>query len=222
MPALAAWMPSPIPGASSTSVVSASPAISTSLWPDADGLDEHHVAAGGVEHPQRLRRRPGQPAEVAAGGHRADVDRRVERVVLHPHPVAEQRAARERRGRVDREHADPLVGRAQRLHQRVGRGGLADARRAGDADDLGVPGVRREAGHHLAQQRRGVLDQRDQPRHRPGLAVAGPLDQVRDVGRLPRRRPTGVVVTRGRAGSGRRPGRHRRTARPHRCRRRGA
>ena len=33
MPALAAWMPSPMPGASSTSVVSAGPAISTSVWP---------------------------------------------------------------------------------------------------------------------------------------------------------------------------------------------
>ena len=42
--------------------------------PDADGLDEHDVAAGGVEHAQRLGRAPGQPAEVAARGHRPDVD----------------------------------------------------------------------------------------------------------------------------------------------------
>jgi hypothetical protein len=33
MPALAAWMPSPMPGATSTSVVSASEAISSSDWP---------------------------------------------------------------------------------------------------------------------------------------------------------------------------------------------
>ena len=33
MPALAAWMPSPIPGASSTRVVSAAEATSTSAWP---------------------------------------------------------------------------------------------------------------------------------------------------------------------------------------------
>ena len=62
----------------------------------ADGLDEHDVAAGRVEHPQRLGRAPRESTEVATRGHRADVDARVERVVLHPHPVAEQRAARER------------------------------------------------------------------------------------------------------------------------------
>ena len=54
--------------------------------------------------------------------------------------------------------------------------------RAGDADDLGVAGVRRERRHHLAQQRRLVLDQRDQPGDRAGLAGAGALDEVRDVG----------------------------------------
>ena len=102
-------MPSPIPGASSTTVVSASAGDLDLALPDADGLDQDHVAAGGVEHPQRLRGRPGQPAEVAARGHRPDVDVAVERVVLHPHPVAEQRAAGERRRRVDREHADPLA-----------------------------------------------------------------------------------------------------------------
>ena len=171
---MAAWMPSPMPGASSTSVVSASAGDLDLGLPDADGLDEHHVAAGGVEHPQRLRRRPGQPAEVAARGHRADVDARVERVVLHPHPVAEQRAAGERRRRVDRQHADPLAGRAAAPSTSA----LVDVDlptpgRAGEADDLRVAGVRRERRHHLAQLRRLVLDQRDQPGHGPGVALAG-------------------------------------------------
>ena len=110
---------------------------------------------------------------MAAGGHRADVDVAVEGVVLHPHPVAEQRAAGERRGRVDREHADPLALLAELGHQRVGRGRLAHAGRAGDADDLRVAGVRAERRHHLAQQRRLVLDQRDQPRDRAGVALTG-------------------------------------------------
>ena len=47
-------------------VVSASPATSTSRLAHADGLDQDDVAAGGVEHPQRLRSRPGQAAEVPA------------------------------------------------------------------------------------------------------------------------------------------------------------
>ena len=198
---------------------------------DADGLDQDHVAAGRVEHPQRLRRRPGQPAEVAAGGHRADVDLAVERVVLHPHPVAEQGAAGERRRRVDGEYADPLAGRAQLGDQRRGGRGLADAGRAGDADDLRVAGVRRQRGHHLAQQRRGVLDQRDQPRDRTGVAVAGTRDEIGDrrggapataeahAGRACRDQ-TGQLPERAR--SGRRPGRRRRTARPRRRRHRGA
>ena len=46
---------------------------------------------------------------MAAGGHRADVDAGVGGVLGHPDPVAEQRAAGERRGRVDGEHADPLA-----------------------------------------------------------------------------------------------------------------
>ena len=75
---------------------------------------EHHVAAGRVEHPQRVRGRPGQPAEVAAGGHRADEHALVGGVLAHPDPVAEQRAAGERRRRVDGEHADPAALRAQR------------------------------------------------------------------------------------------------------------
>ena len=57
---------------------------------DPDGLDQDDVAAGGVQHPHRLRGRPGQAAQVALGGHRADVDALVEGVALHPHPVAEQ------------------------------------------------------------------------------------------------------------------------------------
>ena len=162
--------------------------------PDAHGLDQDHVAAGGLEHAQRLRRRPREPAEVATRGHRADVDLLVERVVLHPHPVTEQGAAGERRGRVHGEHADPLVLLAQRGHQRGGGGGLADPGRAGEADDVAVAGVRRQAGHHLAQQRRGVLDQRDQPRDRARVPRAGLLDQLGDVTRRPPAHPAPLAA----------------------------
>ena len=64
--------------------------------PDPHGLDEHDVAAGRVEHPQGLRRRPRQPAEVPPRGHRADEDLRVRGVLRHPDPVAEQRPTGER------------------------------------------------------------------------------------------------------------------------------
>ena len=107
MPALAAWMPSPMPGREQDQRgVRGGGDLDLGLA-DADGLHQHHVAAGRVEHPDGLRGRPGQPAEVAAGGHRADEDAGVGGVVPHPHPVAEQGAAGERRGRVHRQHADP-------------------------------------------------------------------------------------------------------------------
>ena len=48
----------------------------------------------------------GQPAEVAAGPHRADVDAGVEEVVGEPDPVSEQRSVRERARGVDRNDPD--------------------------------------------------------------------------------------------------------------------
>ncbi len=95
MPAFAAWIPSPMPGASSTIVVSAIAAISTSLWPtptvsiritSQPAASSTRSACGVAQD---------RPAEMAARGHRADVDLAVERVVLHPHPVTEQGAAGE-------------------------------------------------------------------------------------------------------------------------------
>ena len=64
------------------------------------------------------------------------------RVILHPHPVAEQRAAAERRRRVDRQHADPLArarGRPATSAEVVVD--LPTPGRTGEADDLGVPGT---------------------------------------------------------------------------------
>ena len=58
----------------------------------------------GVEQADRLRSGEGETSEVATRRHRTDEHARVGGVVLHPHPVAEDRAAGERRRRVDREH----------------------------------------------------------------------------------------------------------------------
>ena len=111
-------------------------------------------------------RGPGEPAEVAARGHRADVDLGVERVVLHPDPVAEQRAAGERRGRVDREHADPLAGRAQL--GRPARWSTSTCPTPGEPvmpTTWALPGVA-APGAAITSRSSGelVLDERDQPR----------------------------------------------------------
>ena len=184
MPALAAWMASPMPGASSTRVVSASEAISTSAWPTPT-VSTRTTSQPAARAPARLGRGPGQPAEVAAAGHRPDEDARVGGVVLHPDPVAEQRPAGERRGRVDGQHADPQV-----LARNARTSALVEVDLPTPGEPVRpmtwpVPASGAQRRHDLAELRRGVLDQGDQPGHRPRLALPGPRDQVVDVG-LPR------------------------------------
>ncbi len=220
MPALAAWIPSPMPGASSTTVVSARPATSTSDCPTptvsirttSQPAASSTRSACGVAH--------ASPPRWPAAGHRPDVDAAVGGVVLHPDPVAEQRAAGERRGRVDGEDADPAVARAVggrparswswtcprratpvrpmtgRVARRTARARPSTSRSCGDASST-------------------IEISRATERGSPALAR---LDQLGDV------RPGAAVRLRpsARAGSARRPGRHRRRAPPRRCRRRGA
>ena len=88
-----------MPGASSTSVVSASAATSTSDWPDPDRLHQDHVAAGRVQHPDRLRRRP-RPARRGARGWPSSGCRRPGRW-RGPASAPGRRAARRRRTATD-------------------------------------------------------------------------------------------------------------------------
>ena len=114
-PALLACTASPQPGFTTTTVVSAAPATSTSTWPTPTVSTSTHRQPDGVEHPDRLGRGQRQPAEVAAGGHRADEHAGVEGVVLHADPVAEDGAAGERRRRVDGQHRRPRRRRRARI-----------------------------------------------------------------------------------------------------------
>ena len=101
-----AWMASPHLGLRTTTVVSVAAGDLHLDLADADGLDEHEREAGGRQHADRLRNRDGETAEMPTRGHRADEHAGVERVVLHPDPVAEDGAAGERRRRVDGQHAE--------------------------------------------------------------------------------------------------------------------
>ena len=105
-PALSVWIESPDSGTSTTRLVSAVRAMSSSALADADGLDENSINAERVEHVGDFARRGGEPAERAARGHRPNEHAGVERDRLHADPVAEQRAAGERRRRIDRDDAD--------------------------------------------------------------------------------------------------------------------
>ena len=98
--------------------------------PRADGLEEDDILARRVEHEQRLQRRLGETAGVAARPHRADEDVGIEEVVGQADPVAEQRALRERARGIDRDHADGLA----RARGRAGSATRSDStcrRRAG-------------------------------------------------------------------------------------------
>ncbi len=88
--------------------------------------------------------------------------------------------------------ADPLAEPPVGADQSGGGGRLADAGRAGEADHVGVAGERGQRGHHLAQLRRGALDQRDQPGHGPWPARPRLFDQRGHVGHR-RLSPWGVV-----------------------------
>ena len=69
-------------------------------------------------------------AEMPARSHRADEDLGIEEVVREPDPVAEQRALRERAGRVDADHSDGSFLSAHVADERGDQRRLAD-RRAG-------------------------------------------------------------------------------------------
>lgn len=53
-----------------------------------------------------------------------------------PHPVAQQRAAARPRRGIDGDYADRPAGASPRRDQGGAKGGFADARRTGDADDM--------------------------------------------------------------------------------------
>ena len=171
-PALFACTLSPQPGLTTTTVVSALPATSTSTCPTPDGLDEDPAVPEGVEQADRLGRGERQPAEVAARRHRADEHAGVGGVVLHAHPVAEDGPAGERRRRVDGEHGDLLAARPQVGDQGARQRALAGARRPGQPDRVGVAGQRRGQPADLPGALAAALDERQQPGL--GRAVAVP------------------------------------------------
>ncbi len=141
------------------------------VLPDADGLDEHDVEAGRIEHERHVVSRPRQAAEMPARGHAADEDALVARMLLHAHAVAEQRAAREGAGRIDGDDADAAATRAPLPREAIREGTLAGARRPGQADDGAAPGMGMEGGTECGGPRPFVLDHGD--RARDGAKIAG-------------------------------------------------
>ena len=121
-------MPSPDSGTSTRTVESAIRATSSSDWPDADRLHEDPVEPGGIEQVAHFAGAGGEPAERAAGGHGADVDALVQGDGFHADAVAEQGAAGEGAGGIDRDDRDSEPGGAVGGDQALDQGGLPGAR----------------------------------------------------------------------------------------------
>ena len=114
---------------------------------DADGLDDHEVEERAHQHRGRIGDL-GEAAEPAARGHRAHEDAGVVGVGLDPGAVAEQRAARAARRRIDRDHRRRSEPRARKPRdQRVDQRRFADAGRPGqpERDALAARRARRRA-----------------------------------------------------------------------------
>src|SRR4029453_19434535 len=78
---------------------------------------ENNVKTRGVEYPKGLGGRNGKPAEMTSRRHRPDVYVAIERVLLHPNPVSQERSSGEWGTRVHRQYANPLPARAQSADQ---------------------------------------------------------------------------------------------------------
>ena len=177
-PALSAWIESPEPGDQHEhDRVRVVDHVDLGLA-DADGLQEHVVLAGRVHQQRGLQRRLGEPAERAARGHRADEHARVEEVLGQPDPVAQQRAAAERRARVDRQHGDLALALALEPDQGADQRRLAGAGRPGEADHRRVAGVRIDLADELPALGVVVLHERDRARQRALVARQQPLGEA--------------------------------------------
>ena len=143
---------------------------------DADGLDQHHVAAGRVEHPQRLRGRPGQAAEVAARAPSSGCRRR-RRSAWSCIRTRSPSSAPPENGEDGSTASTPTrCPRAGRRHERRRRRRLADPGRAGEARRRArCPACGASAAMTSPELRGRALDQRDQPGHgtRPALPRPG-------------------------------------------------
>ena len=111
---------------------------------DADGLDQDHVVAGGLDKRDGLPRRLGHAAEAVAGGGGADEGALFRGEPAHARLVAEDRAAAPRRGGVDGEHRDLLALGHEVEPELVDQGRFAGAGNAADADANGLAGARQQ------------------------------------------------------------------------------
>jgi len=102
-----------------------------------------------------------EPAQPAAGAHRADEHVHIADGGGHPDPVAQHRSAGVRRRGIDRDDADRVAAVAVGGRELVDQRRLPRTRTAGDPDHRGVAGMRVKPGDQIAVAGRAVLDPGD-------------------------------------------------------------
>ena len=93
----------------------------------------HDIAARGIEQHRQIGGGARDSARNPARRHGADKHARVGMMLLHADTVAQNRAAGDRAGRIDRNYAHCLAFGAQQRNHAIAQCALARARRSGDA-----------------------------------------------------------------------------------------
>ena len=107
--------------------------------PDADRFDQHDVEAERIHQQQRVGGRARDAAEMAAASHRANKDVGVDEMFGQTNAIAEQRAVRKRRTRIDGDNADAAAERTRFAHDGRRQRRLADPGRPGESDRHRAP-----------------------------------------------------------------------------------
>jgi hypothetical protein len=148
---------------------------------DTHGFKQHHIEVRRLQHVEHIARRTRQPAEMTASRDRTDEHPLIGEMLLHPNPVAEDRAARVRARGIDRKHRDALALLAIEPNQPIDQGALARAGRARHADHIGVAIMNEDPLEQLERARVSFIDQAARACQGPHLPGSDSLDQGRQV-----------------------------------------
>ncbi len=123
---------------------------------DANGFDQHLTLPCRIEEQSHFGGSAGQPAEKPARGHGADENACVRGVALHANAIAQNRASGIRAGGINGDDANGFLALAVIRGQAIDQRALARARGAGNAGEIGLPGMREQDAQQLfALQARG-------------------------------------------------------------------
>ncbi len=145
---------------------------------DARRFRDDDVQAAGVQHAHGGGRDGGQAAGRAARRHAANEHARIKEVIPHPDAIAQDRAARERAGRIDDQNTDGSPLSAELRRHRLDQRAFARARRPCDADAVRASGARRHALHDLPRARVSLLKQAQDAGRGVQIAGQGAVDKI--------------------------------------------